>query len=141
MNKKTTTQRAKPAPVSLPPILAVLSAYAEGDDRLVREQFLTAWRQIPAMVTQIAAGEGDSAKGTTRWALIEAGVDAELSRKLAGNDYAVMKAQHVQAIRDTNPDLWTEIQIVVGDAAFNAGLALGLYLLTTQPPITTGGAR
>ena len=105
--------------------------------------FLDAWMQMPALLAQTAEGRSDSGEGTTRWNVMRSLIDAELSRRRAGNAYSVKTGRLVEHVRDKDSDLWTELLLVIGGSAFSVGMALALYLTTSQTPVTVnvGGAR
>jgi len=140
MRKNSTQRKPRPvAPVSMPPLVAVLAAYAEGDWS-VNEGFARAWGQMPAMVAQAANGGRDSIEGVTRWKVIESGADAAFAR-WAKNGYGVSRLKQIKHMREDDPDMWTDLMMSIGDSAFVAGMALALYLVTNGAPVAVNAGK
>jgi hypothetical protein len=68
-NKAQTTRHTAPPstqPIAISPTLVALVQFA-CNHAPIANGFLVAWQQMPAMVAQLADGEGDSCEGTTRY--------------------------------------------------------------------------
>jgi hypothetical protein len=116
-------------PDRLPPLVAAIAKFAHAGAEGVPADFIEVWRHIPAMVESLTRGTGGDRNSINVYTLTNAFEERAIEEsRHAPKGFERNLARGIDLLNAEDPDLFYSVRAPASEAAFNIGLALGIYI-------------